>query len=77
MTEAEICCEIFIHMGQVSSGNEMGWGVEGNEMMNLLPQPLPCPQAADFTGLTGVDFLCIGSLGTSCVFYEKLGGQTR
>ena len=48
MIEAEICCEIFIHMGQVTAGNEMGWGHEGNEMMNLLPQPPPCLQVADF-----------------------------
>ena len=48
MIEAEICCEIFIHMGQVTAGNEMVWGDEENEMVNLLSQSPPCPQAADF-----------------------------
>ena len=46
--EAEVGCEIFIHLGQMTAGNEMGWGDEGNEMMNLLLQPPPCPQVADF-----------------------------
>ena len=45
--EAEVGCEIFIHLGQMTAGNEMGWGDEGNEMMNLLLQPPPCPQVAD------------------------------
>ena len=38
----------FFHLGPVTAGNEMGWGGEGNEMMNSLPQPPPCPQVADF-----------------------------
>ena len=73
--EAEIGCEIFIHLGQVTAGNEMEWDDEGNDMMSLLPQPPACPQIADFNRAGWS--LCIGSLLTSCVWYETLGGQIR
>ena len=41
-------------------------------MMNLLPQPPPCPQV----WLAGVNGACIRSLvTTSCMWYEQLGGH--